>query len=140
AQHAKRVAKHLHTDHTELYLSPRDALSVVPLLPSIHDEPFADSSQIPTYLISKLARGSVTVSLSGDGGDELFGGYNRYLLTKSIWVAISRTPAFVRNVAAQFIRKVPSKTIDRAFAFVSPVVPARVRFPTPGDKAHKLAD
>ena len=93
--------------------SAKEALDVVPLLPVMFDEPFSDSSQIPTYLVSKLARGAVTVSLSGDGGDELFGGYNRYGLTKQIWKFIKPFPGSVRNLAAFMLEAVPPGTRGR---------------------------
>ncbi len=139
AKYAKKVAAHLGTDHTELYLTPKDALDVVPLLPSMYDEPFSDSSQIPTHLVSKLARTSVTVSLSGDGGDELFGGYNRYLLTRSIWNGVKRLPRTARKAAAKLLQAISPGAIDRAFQVLRPVMPDKMRLPTPGDKVHKFA-
>ncbi|HEV1995570.1 MAG TPA: asparagine synthase (glutamine-hydrolyzing) [Candidatus Acidoferrum sp.] len=139
ARDARRVAEHLGTDHTELYLTPRDALDVVPLLPAMYDEPFADSSQIPTYLISKLARGAVTVSLSGDGGDELFGGYNRYLLNKRIWNSVGRLPKPFRTAIAGLIRAVPPATLDHALRLLRPLLPRSMRMSAQGDKAHKFA-
>ena len=99
AEYAKEVASHLRTDHTELYVLSRDALDVIPQLPSMFDEPLGDSSQIPTYLVSKLARQSVTVSLSGDGGDELFGGYSRYLRSLKVWGLVGPVPKFARSIA-----------------------------------------
>src|SRR5205823_14500493 len=99
AQHAKRVAQHLGTDHTELYMSPTETMSVIPRLPTLYDEPFADSSQIPTFLIASLARRHVTVSLSGDGGDELLAGYNRYALTSGLSRALLHSPLPVRRLA-----------------------------------------
>jgi asparagine synthase (glutamine-hydrolysing) len=107
AEHAKAVARHLGTDHTELYVTPEQARSVIPLLPSIYDEPFADSSQIPTYLVASLAHKDVKVALSGDGGDELFGGYNRHLVTASLWRYICRIPAPLRAAAASMLSAFP---------------------------------
>lgn len=105
AGYAKEISSHLKTDHTELYVSPRDAMDVIPQLPSMFDEPLGDSSQIPTYLVSKLARQSVTVSLSGDGGDELFGGYSRYLNSLNVWRLVGRVPLTVRKAAGSIFDK-----------------------------------
>jgi asparagine synthase (glutamine-hydrolysing) len=99
ARHAKDVARYLHTDHTEMYVTPREAREVIPHLPYVYDEPFADSSQIPTFLVSKLTRGRVTVSLSGDGGDELFAGYSHYALFQRQWAVLQRIPELLRGLA-----------------------------------------
>lgn len=139
APDAKRVAEHLGTEHTELYLSPKDAQGVIPLLPRMYDEPFSDSSQIPAFLVSKLARRSVTVSLSGDGGDELFGGYNRYQLTRRIWHATKYLPREIRKAIASTLGEIPPEKIDAGFRLVRPFLSKKLRHRTPGDKAHKLA-
>lgn len=139
AAHARLVAAHLGTDHTELYVTGRDAMQVIPLLPRMYDEPFADSSQIPTYLVSKLARTQVTVSLSGDGGDELFGGYQRYFLTSSLWKTLRWCPKPLRAMASRSIHSIPPKAIDRAYRVARSMVPKRGRVRAVGDKAHKLA-
>ena len=136
AQHAKAVARHLKTDHTELYVQSSDALSVIPNLPDMWDEPFADSSQIPTYLVSKLAREHVTVSLSGDGGDELFCGYNRYTQGYDIWRKIGALPAPVRHLLAKAISSVSPALPDAAMR----LLPARFRYPALGDRLLKLAE
>jgi asparagine synthase (glutamine-hydrolysing) len=101
AESAKAVARHLGTDHTELYVTPEEAMGVIPRLPGLYDEPFADSSQIPTFLVSQLARRKVTVSLSGDAGDELFGGYATYLWGRSVHQRVNWMPRALRNAAAK---------------------------------------
>jgi asparagine synthase (glutamine-hydrolysing) len=139
AARAKAVATHLGTEHTELYLKPKDALDVVPLLPRMYDEPFSDSSQIPTYLISKLARSRVTVSLSGDGGDELFGGYERYSLIRRIWNWTKPFPTAFGEVAARLLRAMPPGRIDGGLRAARPFLPKALQVARAGDKAHKLA-
>jgi asparagine synthase (glutamine-hydrolysing) len=135
APHAAAVASHLRTDHTELTVNSSQALDLIPRLPDIYDEPFADSSQIPTYLVSAMTRKHVTVALSGDGGDEVFGGYNRYQLTEPIlrWLLAMTHPA--RSALASTIAMVPP---DRWTALAE-FLPARWRPRQAGDKLHKLA-
>ena len=115
APHAAAVARHLGTSHTELIVTPEEAMAVIPKLPRMYDEPFADSSQIPTYLVSALARRSVTVSLSGDGGDELFGGYYRYFAGHRVWNMIRRVPRPLRSVAARSLAAMATPRWDPLF-------------------------
>jgi len=105
--HAEAVAKHLGTSHTTLMITPADAQAVIPLLPAIYDEPFADSSQVPTYLVSRMASEHVTVSPSGDGGDELFAGYSRYPQSSAVWSRLQGTPAAIRSLAGTAMSAVP---------------------------------
>ena len=135
ARYAKLVAAHLGTDHTELYLSAEEALGVIPRLPEIYDEPFGDSSQIPTHLVAALARKHVTVALSGDGGDELFSGYNRYFWGRSIWRRIGPVPQGVRHGVGRMMTALSPTAWDR----IGKLFPRRLRQPALGDRIHKLA-
>ena len=139
ADEAKRVAEHLGTEHTELYVSPEEAQAVIPQLPHLYSEPFADSSQIPTYLVSALARRRVTVALSGDGGDELFGGYTRYLLAENMWQRFERMPGPLRAGLGKLAGMLPAATVDQLVAPLKPLMPEHWRYKQFGNKLHKLA-
>jgi len=140
ASYAKAVANHLGTQHTELIVSAQDALSVVPRLPDIYDEPFADSSQIPPYLVAKLPKERVTVALSGDGGDELFGGYNRHLIAQGAWQKISHIPVGLRRTASAIALLLPASTWDRIYDLAKPCIPRALKVNLPGEKIHKAAN
>ena len=136
APHAQAVAKHLGTEHTELYVSAQQALDVVYRLPQLYDEPFGDSSQIPTFLVSQLARQHVTVSLSGDAGDELFCGYNRYQLTDKLWGKLSLVPPPLRRLAAKAINSLSPNAWEKLGSVSCGLMP---NFAQLGDKLHKGA-
>ncbi|WP_298610701.1 asparagine synthase (glutamine-hydrolyzing) [uncultured Thiothrix sp.] len=113
AQHARAVAQYLGTDHTEFKVTAQEALAVIPLLPKIYDEPFADTSAIPSFMISHCARQQVTVALSGDAGDELFGGYRSYLFAQKIWSKLAWMPAVLRQQLMQVLLKLPTPTLNK---------------------------
>lgn len=132
AGYASRIAAHLGTQHHELIVSARDALEVVPRLPQMYDEPLADNSQIPTYLLAALARQHVTVALSGDGGDELFAGYDRYVIATRLWAKVGWAPHPVRQALGKALQLVPKRLLNR--------LGPRGRYSTFGDSAHRAAD
>lgn len=139
AEYARAVARHLGTDHTELYVTPEEAQAVIPMLPTIYDEPFSDSSQIPAFLVSQMARQHVTVSLSGDGGDELFGGYNRYFLgadlrRKSHWL-----PLGLRKALAGGVRAMPPHVLEAILRPLGRLVP-QLNVSQPSDKVYKAME
>jgi asparagine synthase (glutamine-hydrolysing) len=139
AEQAKKIAKHLNTDHTELYLSAEQTRAIIPDLSTFYDEPFADSSQVPTYILAKMTRQHVKVSLSGDGGDELFAGYNRYSAIPSIWNKIRYFPLPLRNVLAKIMTSLPTDRWDKIFASLSPLMPTSYKHASMGAKMHKAA-
>lgn len=139
AQFAKEVAKHIGTEHTELYVSARQAQDVIPRLPDLYDEPFADSSQIPTFLVSQMAREHVTVSLSGDAGDELFCGYNRYTMTNKMWRTIEGLPQIVRKGLSAGIHTLSPSGWDALAKPFQAVFPDLLGARMPGDKLYKAA-
>lgn len=135
APYAKAVSKHLGTEHTEMYVSADIAAGVIPDLPRMYDEPFADSSQIPTALVSRLTRQHVTVSLSGDGGDELFAGYPRYQITESLWKRVNRQPRMLRQFLSAVLSCLPARDWDRILR----VMPAHLRARVNGHRVHRAA-
>ena len=141
AEYAKVVANHLGTEHTELYVTPGEAMAVIPRLPEIYDEPFSDSSQIPTFLVSQLTHRHVTVSLSGDGGDELFGGYNRYFWGRNIWRKIRWLPKRIRKkVLPYLLNSLSPNALDAMVNKFNTLIPLKFRQNLVGDKLSKLAD
>jgi asparagine synthase (glutamine-hydrolysing) len=139
ALHANAVANHLGTDHTELYVTPEQAMDVIAQLPGLYSEPFSDSSQIPTFMVSRLARQQVKVSLSGDAGDELFCGYSRYTMISNLWRKLGRVPVGLRPLGAASIRVLSPMAWNALLTPMRPFLPAALRPPNLGDKLHKGA-
>ncbi len=130
AGYAKKVAHHLGTDHHELYLTPQNTLDVIPKLPDIYDEPFADASQIPTFMVSRFAREHVSVALSGDGGDEMLGGYLRHIIVPQMWKRIGWWPPFMRRAVSRSLQSVSVERWSR-------LVPQQPQF---GERLYKMAE
>lgn len=140
ADEARQVAAYLGTEHMSFQAQPDDALKVIADLPRIYDEPFADSSQIPTIMVSRMAREHVTVCLSGDGGDEVFGGYNRYAWLERIWKKIGRVSYGVRRPAAGLLALCPPDMVDHVFECAKGILPSRLRLRNPGIKYQKFVE
>ncbi len=139
AKYAKAVSEHLGTEHVELYVTPKQALEIIPHLSKIYCEPFADSSQIPTYLVSKLAVEDVKVCLSGDGGDELFCGYSRYIFAQKIWKYLSRVPLWLREMIQAVIYSISIKTWSALFRRIKWAIPEKYHYKNFGERIHKGA-
>jgi len=139
AVYAKKIASYLGTNHTELYVNPKDCFDVIPLLGSMYDEPFADSSQIPTYLVSKLAAGSVKVALSGDGGDELFGGYNRYFFADKLWDNLRLIPGPLRSGLHTILNKLNTNQWEVLSGVFHFILPEKYKLSNLSDKLKKAS-
>jgi asparagine synthase (glutamine-hydrolysing) len=140
AVHAKAVAQYLGTEHTELYVTPEETLAVIPRLPALYDEPFSDSSQIPTFLVAQMARRYVTVSLSGDGGDELFCGYKHYVVGREVWDRMKWLPRPLRAVLAKAIAATPVGFLNGSLPWLRSTTAKYGRAGAVGDKLHKFAE
>jgi asparagine synthase (glutamine-hydrolysing) len=140
APHARRVAAHLGTRHAELYVSDAECLALVPKMAALYDEPFADASQIGVYLVSRMARERVAVALTGDGGDELFGGYNRYIQAPAWWRRSSRIPQPLRKLIGAALRRISPVAADRMACGLSHLLPARMQVRRPSDRLDKLVE
>ncbi len=140
AHYARKIAKYLKTDHNEIYISSDKAMEIIPKLPLIYDEPFSDPSEIPMFYISQFAKKKVTVSLSGDGGDELFGGYNRYIWADKIWNRLKYLPFSVRDCIKKMLKIIPTDYWDFLFLKFGGMLPDTINQAVPGDKLYKLAD
>jgi asparagine synthase (glutamine-hydrolysing) len=140
APFARRIAQHLGTEHHELYVTPQDALDVVAKLPELYSEPLGDSSQIPTFIVAGLARRHVTVALSGDAGDELFCGYERYFLADALWERLARVPVPLRQAALPLLRALPVAVGNGVGRALCTVLPVRLRRPRLGDDLQRGAD
>lgn len=136
--YAKKIAQYLKTDHTELYVTAKEAQGVIPQLPSIYDEPFADPSQIPTYLLSRLTRQYVTVALSGDGGDESFAGYNRHFWVPNMWRYMGNKPYMLKKAMRGMITSLKPIQWNRLIGATHRMLPSRLRYQNMGDKLYKL--
>ena len=140
ADHAREVAQHLGTHHTELIVTADDALALIPQMPKTYCEPFADASQIPTCLVANLARKHVTVALSGDGGDELFGGYNRHFWASPIWAKLERLPAWLRSGLGWLLKSATVKQLDFVYSILKGMLGKSGGTNRPGEKLHKLGN
>jgi len=139
SSYAHLVAEHLGTKHTELIVSPAELLAVVPNLPLLYDEPFGDSSQVPMFLVSQLARQFVTVALSGDGGDEVFGGYNRYIWANSVWKNISSIPLPFRRILSNILLALSANSWSSVYSLLEKITPNKYHMRLAGEKIHKIA-